>query len=71
MDAFRNYIQNNKKEFAAILTISVFALILRLISLLYAGDLSTDEIYSYYFSDKNSLYGGEFTSECDSCFYKF
>ena len=56
MDAFRNYIQNNKKEFAAILTISVFALILRLISLLYAGDLSTDEIYSYYFSDKNSLF---------------
>lgn len=55
MNALKNYIQNNKKEFIAILAITIFALILRIVSLLFAGDLSTDEIYSYYFSSKNSL----------------
>ncbi len=55
INVIKKYIEENKKEAAAIFAICAAALVLRLISLFCAGDLWLDEIYSYYFSSKNSV----------------
>ncbi len=54
MKCAKEYIKNNKKEFLFVLFVSVLALYFRVFALQHAGDLWIDEIYSYYFSSKNS-----------------
>ncbi len=49
------YIKNNKKEIVFIFLVTLIALFFRVIALKNAGDLWIDEIYSYYFSSKNSV----------------
>ncbi len=56
MNGAAEYIKNNKKEIAFVLIVSVIALFFRIISLKNAGDLWIDEIYTYYFSSKNSIF---------------
>lgn len=52
----KEYIKNNKKEAVFLIIISLLALYFRVFSLQHAGDLWIDEIYSYYFSGKNSVF---------------
>jgi len=56
MDNIKKYIENNKKETVILFIICMAALILRLVSLIFAGDLWLDEIYSWYFSSKASVF---------------
>lgn len=49
------YFKENKFEVFSVFAISIFALILRFISLQNFGDLWVDELYSKYFASKNSL----------------
>lgn len=55
MKRAKEYIINNKKELLFVLFVSVLALYFRIFALQHAGDLWIDEIYSYYFSSKNSV----------------
>ena len=56
MEVLKKYIEENKKEAVVVLLISLFALVLRCIALFSAGDLWLDEIYSFYFSSKDSVF---------------
>ena len=56
MSKFLNYIKENYRETALVSTITLFALILRLILLNNYGDLWLDELYSWYFASKNSVF---------------
>lgn len=56
MEVLKKYIEENKKEAVIVLLISLFALVLRCIALFSAGDLWLDEIYSFYFSSKDSVF---------------
>lgn len=49
------YLKENKFEVFSVFAISIFALILRFISLQNFGDLWVDELYSKYFASKNSV----------------
>ena len=56
MEVLKKYIEENKKEAVVVLLISLFAFVLRCIALFSAGDLWLDEIYSFYFSSKDSVF---------------
>ena len=60
MSKFLNYIKENYRETALVSTITLFALILRLILLNNYGDLWLDELYSWYFASKNSVFATVF-----------
>lgn len=56
MSKIFSYIKENYRETAIVATITLFALILRLILLNNYGDLWLDELYSWYFASKNSVF---------------
>lgn len=49
------YLKENKFEVFSVFAISIFALILRFVSLQNFGDLWVDELYSKYFASKNTV----------------
>lgn len=56
MSKIFSYIKENYRETAIVATITLFALILRLILLNNYGDLWLDELYSWYFSSQNNVF---------------
>ncbi len=57
MEKFISYIKKNYIEVALISTITIVALILRLIVLKNYGDLWLDELYSWYFASQKTAFG--------------
>lgn len=51
-----DYVKANYREVIIVSTITVFALILRLIMILNYGDLWLDELYSWYFANQSNVF---------------
>ena len=51
-----DYIKNNKNEFIYVVLITVFALVLRFISLKNFGEIWYDELYSWHFAHRDTLF---------------
>jgi len=56
MNKITSYIKENKIELISISLIAIFALILRIISLLNCGEIWYDELFSWYFASRDSVF---------------
>lgn len=51
----KSYLVKNRTEILFLLSITIFAFFIRFIAIKNFGDLWTDELYSYYFANRNSM----------------
>ena len=56
INSTKTYIVQHPKESLFVFVITLFALILRITSIAYYGDLWLDELYSWYFASMNNVF---------------